>query len=74
MVLASIPVAVTSLSDFAAASSNEVLDIQTTIECGFTLKRVPDMTRTYSLMHRTDKYLEHTLIIWPVWPNGSVFI
>ena len=27
-----------------------------TIECGFTLKRVRDMIRTYSQMHRTDKY------------------
>ena len=25
-----------------------------TIECGFTLKRVPDMTRTFSQMHRTE--------------------
>ena len=74
MVLGSIPVAVASLSDFAPAASKEVLDIQTTRECGFTLKRVPDMTRTYSLMHRTNKYLEHSSIIWPVWPNGSVFI
>ena len=44
--------------------------IQETIECGFTLKRVRDMTRTYSQMHRTDKYSEHSSIIWPVWPNG----
>ena len=36
------------LSDFARASSKEFLDIQATIECGFTLKRVCDMTRTYS--------------------------
>ena len=43
---------------------------QATIECGFTLKRVRDMTRTYSQMHRTDKYSEHSSIIWPVWPNG----
>ena len=42
------PVAVTSPSDFAPASSKEFLDIQATIECGFTLKRVRDMTRTYS--------------------------
>ena len=41
-----------------------------TVECGFTLKRVRDMTRTYSQMHRTDKYSEHSSIIWPVWPNG----
>ena len=31
---------------------------------------VLDMTRTYSQMHRTDKYPEHSSIIWPVWPNG----
>ena len=35
-------------SDFAPASSKEFLDIQATIECGFTLKRVRDMIRTYS--------------------------
>ena len=28
--------------------------MQATVECGFTLKRVRDMTRTYSQMHRTD--------------------
>ena len=35
-------------------------------ECGFTLKRVRDMIRTYSQMHRTDKYSERSSIIWPV--------
>ena len=70
VVLGSSPVAVTSPSDFAPASSNELLDIQATIKCGFTLKCVRDMTRTYSQMHRTDKYSEHSSIIWPVWPNG----
>ena len=40
-----------------------ILDIQATIECAFTLKRVRDMTRTYSQMHRTDKYSEHSSII-----------
>ena len=68
--LCSSPVAVTLPSDFAPASSKEFLDIQATIECGFTLKRVRDMTRTYSQMHRTDKYSEHSSIIWSVWPNG----
>ena len=52
------------------ASSKEFLDIQTTIECRFTLKRVPDMTRTYSQMHRTDKYSQQSSINWPVWLNG----
>ena len=43
-----VTVAVTSPSDFAPASSKEFLDIQATIECGFTLKRVRDMIKTYS--------------------------
>ena len=58
------------ISDFAPASSKEFLDIQATIECGFTLKRVSDLIRTYSQMHRTDKYSQHSSIIWPVWLNG----
>ena len=36
------------LPDIAPVSSKEFLDIQATIECGFTLKRVRDMIRTYS--------------------------
>ena len=48
MVLGSSPVEVTSPSDFEPASRKEFLDIQATIECGFILKRVHDMTRTYS--------------------------
>ena len=48
VVLGLSPVAVTSPSDFVPASSKEFLDIQATIECGFTLKRIHDMTRTYS--------------------------
>ena len=42
MVLGSSPVAITSPSEFAPASSKEFLDIQANIECGFTLK-----TRTW---------------------------
>ena len=41
------PVAVTNTSDFVPASNKEFLDIQATIESGFTLKRIRDMT-TYS--------------------------
>ena len=41
---------------FRPASSKELLDIQATIECGFTLKRVRDIIRIYSQMHRTDKH------------------
>ena len=67
-------VAVTSPSDFAPASSKEFLDIQATTKCGFTLKRVRDMIKTYSQMHRTDKYSQHSSIIWPAWLNGWVFV
>ena len=45
MVLGSSPVAVTSPSNFAPASSKEFLDIQATLEYGFIMKRVRDMTR-----------------------------
>ena len=46
------PLAVPSTSDFAPATSKESFFIQATIECRFTLKRIRDMTRTYSQMHR----------------------
>ena len=44
------------------------------IEYRFTLKRVRDRIRTYSQMHRTNRYSQHSLIIRPVWLNGWVFI
>ena len=47
-----------TLNHFAPASSKEFLDIQATIECGFTLKRLRDMIRTYNRMHG--------------WTNGSI--
>ena len=59
MVLGSSPVAVTSPSDSAPASSKEFLDIQATIECEFTLKRVSDMTRTYSYLKKIKKKREN---------------
>ena len=70
MVMGSSPVPVTYTSDCAPVPSKEFHDIQANIEAGFTLKCVRDMTRTYNQMHRTDKYSQHSSIIWPVWPNG----
>ena len=58
------------LKSVPGRSVSTTLDIQATVECGFTLKCMRDMTRTYSQMHHTDKYSEHSSIIWPVWPNG----
>ena len=74
VVAGSSQVAVTSPSHFAPASSKEFLYIKANIECGFTLKCVRGMTRIYSQMHRTGKYSEHSSSIWPVWPNGWVFV
>ena len=60
MVVGSSPVVVTETSDIAPVSSKRFIGIQATIECGFTLKRVRDMMRTYSSqMHRTDKCSQH---------------
>ena len=56
------------------ALSKEFLDIHATIECELTLKRVRDMTRTYSQMHYIGKYSEHSSIIWSVLSIGWVFI
>ena len=74
VVVGSSPAAVTWTSDFAATLSKDFLHIQETIECGFNLKRVRDMTKTYSQMYHTDKYSQHSSIIWPVWLNDWVFI
>ena len=41
---------------------------------GFTLKRVRDMITTYNQMNRTDKYSQHTSLIWLAWLNGWVFV
>ena len=50
------------------------LTFKQTIECGSTLKLVRDMIRTYSQMHRADKYSEHSSIIWTIWLHGWVFV
>ena len=60
-------------STVAWMSRNSMLEV-ICIKCGFTLKRVLDMIRTYSQLHRTDKYSEHSSIIWSVWANGWVFV
>ena len=44
-----------------------------TIECGFTMKLVRGMIITYNQVHCTDKYSQHSSIIWPVWLNGWMF-
>ena len=55
MILGSSPFAFTSTSDFAPALNKEFLDIEAAIECGFTLKHLCDMRRTYSQFNHTLK-------------------
>ena len=66
--------AISYILDFPLASSKDFLDIDATIECGFTLKRVRDMTITYSPVYRTDRHSKHSWIISTIWPNGWVLI
>ena len=47
---------------------------QATIECRFTLKRVGDMTISYTEMNRPDKYSKHNSIIRSFWLGGCVFV
>ena len=57
---------------FQARSS---LIFRQTIESRFTLKRVREMIKTFSQMHRTDKYSQRSSIICrPAWLNGWVFV
>ena len=56
-------------SDFAPASSKEFLDIQATIECGFTLELVRDMTRTYQLNERKLRFFSY----WYIWKNCNSY-
>ena len=41
--------------DIIPVSSKKLLDIQTTIECGSTLKNMHELIRTSSEMYHTDK-------------------
>ena len=56
-------VAFTKNFRFPPCFEQRVLDIHTTIECGLTLKGVPDMIKTYSQRYRTEKYSELSPIL-----------
>ena len=59
---------------YCARLSKGFLDIQATIECGFALICVRDMMRTYYQMHHTNKYSQHSSVIFWVWLNSWVFV
>ena len=59
---------------FRTCFQQGVSDTEATIECGFIVKDKRDIIRKYSQMHHTDRYSQHSSIIWPVWLNGRVFV
>ena len=54
------------LANLVPVLSQEFLDNQATIECGFTHKSIHDMIRTYNQMHHTEKYSQHSSIQVPL--------
>ena len=61
-------------SDMAPVLSKEFLDIQGTIECRYTLKRVHGIIIAYSELHGRNKYSHHSSVIWAAWLNCTVFV
>ena len=55
-------------------SSKGFFDIHPTIECRFNLNRVSDRIITYSQIHHTDQYSQHSSVIRLVWLNVLVFV
>ena len=47
-------------SRYRASFGKKFLEIQTTIQCGFTLKDLRDLIETYSLMHCKEKFSQHS--------------
>ena len=60
---------------FSLLLNDDVVDIEKPevilSDCNGT---VLDMIKTYSQLHCTDKYLQHSSIIWPVWLNVWVLV
>ena len=67
MAVGSSPVAVTETSDIAPVFSKKFLDIQPTIECGFTLNRVRDNDKNIQLPNGNELQLP------PIFIGDSAF-
>ena len=61
------------MSDMVPARARSSLILTPTINSRFILKLAIDMIITYTQVHRTNKYSQHSSIIWAVWLNGLVF-
>ena len=69
VVMGSSLIPVSYISDSASASSKEFLNIEVNMVYGITSNYVLDMIRTYSQIHHTQKYSQHSSVIWAVWLN-----
>ena len=58
----------------ASALSKEFLGIQATMQCEFTLRCVFGIIITYSQMHRTKNFSQHSSSIWSAGLNGWLLI
>ena len=56
------------------ALNKEFFDSQTAKKGAFTLKPTCDMTRRYCQIHRTDKHLVNSSVIWTIQRNSWVFV
>ena len=54
--------------------SKKIIEIQTTMQCGFILKHVCDIIKYSSQMHSRDKYSQQGSITWLVFLNVLVFV
>ena len=71
MIVGSNLVAMAETSDMVPVLRKKFLDIQANYRVWIIiLKLARDMIITYSQMNRTDKYSQHSAIIWPVLLNG----
>ena len=61
-----IPLLSLKLQIWCLLRARSSLTLKQTIECGFMLRFVHDMMITYNQIHHTDKYSQHSTIIWPV--------
>ena len=69
--MGSSPVAVTKTSEMSPVLRKKILDIHDRVWIHSERRTWHD--KNIQQIHRTDKYLQHSSIIWPVWLNSSVF-
>ena len=60
--------------DFGSSNKRVALQNLSVYNIKNFIRKLYKNNKLNSQMHRKDKYSEHSSIIWPVWPNGWVFV